>query len=351
MPLERETLLDRCHARLWRRVHIASDLFTSSADEATRKEHLQRALGEIHTLKGEASMLGLTVLAKLAHSVEELLATGGAERLPIAARALAVVRDALERQSAAACDALLQAVLDELSAVTGNSGAIASPNRASSAADGADSAHDSARSAQRWPERVTESVDVPCNEPLEPLLCELAQHARAMAARQGKRLHVVVSGGGVELEPGVALELWDSLLHLVQNAVDHGIETVSERGSKPALARLALSAELLGSGVLLRVEDDGRGVDLEHVRRSAIARGVSLATGTGATSDQQMYALLFEHGFSTLDEAGPTSGRGVGLDVVRRRIASLGGTVEISTELGRGTRFSLLLPARSPSPS
>jgi chemotaxis protein histidine kinase CheA len=336
---------------LWRRVQIASDLFASSADEATRKEHVQQALGEIHTLKGEASMLGLIVLATLAHSVEELLATGGAERLPIAARALAVVRDALERQRADACDALLQAVLDELSAIAGNSGVTASPSRVSNIADGAYDANDSARAAQRWAERDTESLDASRDEPLEPMLRELAQHARAMAERQGKRLEVVVSPGGVEIERGSAAELWDSLLHLVQNAVDHGIEPVSERGSKPALARLALSAELLGSGVILRVEDDGRGIDLEQVRRSAVARGVLLATGTGAAGDQQMYALLFEHGFSTLDEAGPTSGRGVGLDVVRRRIAALGGTVEISTVLGRGTRFSLLLPAFSPDMS
>jgi two-component system chemotaxis sensor kinase CheA len=260
---------------------------------------------------------------------------------------LTVVRDALEQEGA---DALLQAVLDELSAVAGNPGRTASPDRGSSVAERTDNASDaagSARSSRRWTERDTQSVDAPCYEPLEPMLHELAQHARAMAARQDKQLQVVVSPGGVEIERGVAPELWDSLLHLVQNAVDHGIETVSERGSKPALARLVLSAELRGSGVILRVEDDGRGVDPEQVRRSAVTRGVAQATDYGAASDQQMYALLFEHGFSTLAEAGPTSGRGVGLDVVKRRIASLGGTVEISTELGRGTRFSLLLPARS----
>jgi CheY-like chemotaxis protein len=96
--------------------------------------------------------------------------------------------------------------------------------------------------------------------------------------------------------------------------------------------------------VILRVEDDGRGIDPDRVRRAAIVRGVADRASLHGATDQQIFDLLFEHGFSTREEATVTSGRGVGLDVVKRRVESLGGNVELSTELGRGTRFSLSVP-------
>jgi chemotaxis protein histidine kinase CheA len=153
-----------------------------------------------------------------------------------------------------------------------------------------------------------------------------------------------VVSGGVQLERDVADQLWDSLLHLVQNAVDHGIESPELRGSKPPVARLLLTAESVGPSVALRVEDDGRGIDPAEVRRAAVERGVLSEEAARDLSDAATSELLFEHGFSTRREASRTAGRGVGLDVVRRRVESLGGSVSIDSRIGQGTRFTLGVP-------
>ncbi|MES1183804.1 MAG: response regulator [Myxococcales bacterium] len=180
--------------------------------------------------------------------------------------------------------------------------------------------------------------------PIEPMLEELARHARKTAAKQQKMVEVQVTASGVQLERDVADQLWDSLLHLVQNAVDHGLEGPDQRGSKAPVAALRLSAESVGPNVVLRVEDDGRGVDPNELRRVAAERGVLSEPAAQGLSDSEAMELLFEHGFSTRSEASRTSGRGVGLDVVRRRVESLGGNVSIESTLGLGTRFTLGVP-------
>ena len=179
---------------------------------------------------------------------------------------------------------------------------------------------------------------------IEPMLEELARHARTTAAKQQKMVEVQVTAGGVQLERDVADQLWDSLLHLVQNAVDHGLEGPDQRGSKPPVASLHLSAESVGPSVVLRVEDDGRGIDPSELRRVAAERGVLSGPAAEGLSDADAMELLFEHGFSTRSEASRTSGRGVGLDVVRRRVESLGGTVTIGSAKGLGTCFTLGVP-------
>ncbi|HYQ18829.1 MAG TPA: response regulator, partial [Polyangiaceae bacterium] len=168
--------------------------------------------------------------------------------------------------------------------------------------------------------------------------------ARGAAQRQQKLVDVQIATGGVQLERDVADQLWDSLLHLVQNSIDHGLEGPAERASKPPVATLRLSAESIGPSVVLRVEDDGRGIDAEQVRRVAVERGVLSAEAARELDDVRTHELLFEHGFSTRDVASRTSGRGVGLDVVRRRVESLGGNVSIESTLGLGTRFTLAVP-------
>ena len=410
MTREREALLDRFRAGLTRRIHIAADLLAAPTDDGSSQERLQQALGEIHTLKGESSMLGLALLAKLAHTVEAVLGAGGAGELPSAQRALSAMLDALDQANAEASDAVLSRALAQLTTSGDDGGAQPAPSDGTPSANGAEppprvtpapggTANDAARPArptQRWTQVDATLVDKLCEcvaelsstfgqlesgvnlaleganrasavldgfekcrslldsatttawvlrlVPIEPMLRELAQHARSIGARQGKELDIRVSADGVQLERDVVDQLWDSLLHLVQNAVDHGIEPVSERGSKAPVARLVLSAESAGPRVILRVEDDGRGIDPARVRSSALARGVVDAAAVSARTDQEIYDLLFEHGFSTREEASVTSGRGVGLDVVKRRVESLGGTVELSTELGRGSRFSLSVP-------
>lgn len=181
--------------------------------------------------------------------------------------------------------------------------------------------------------------------PVEPMLGDLARHARELAGTQGKRVRVTVRAGGAAVERSLLDELWDPLVHLVRNAVDHGIELPEERGQKGTDAMLGLYAEPVGPSVVLTVVDDGRGIDPARVRAAAHARGILGEEAARALSDEDVLDLLFTHGFSTRDTVTDLSGRGVGLDVVRQKVEAFGGTASIHSELGRGTRFSLTMPA------
>lgn len=176
--------------------------------------------------------------------------------------------------------------------------------------------------------------------PIEPVLRELRRHARLLAGECQKNIEIRIEARGVELERNVLDKLWDSLLHLVQNSVDHGLETERERGAKPAVGSIVLSAHAAGPNVVICVEDDGRGVEPESVRAAALRAGREVS----GLSDEEALDLLFAHGFSTRTEVSRVSGRGVGLAVVRRQVEALGGSVRIESKPGQGTRFLLTVP-------
>jgi two-component system chemotaxis sensor kinase CheA len=180
--------------------------------------------------------------------------------------------------------------------------------------------------------------------PVEPVFGELLRHARELAAAQGKRLRVVVEAARAQVERSVLDKLWDGLLHLTRNAIDHGIEAPGERAPKPVEASLILHAEPVGSSVVFTISDDGRGVDPARVRAAAVARGRLRPAEAEALSDEGALELLFEHGFSTRAEVGDISGRGVGLDVVRSVVEGLGGAIDLRSTPGQGTRITMSIP-------
>jgi two-component system chemotaxis sensor kinase CheA len=181
--------------------------------------------------------------------------------------------------------------------------------------------------------------------PVEPALENLSEHARELAAQLGKPLRVRIDAGGAALERSLLERLQEPLMHLVHNAIDHGVEAQGERVNKPTVARLEIIARSVGPEVEVTVLDDGRGVDLERVRRRARERGLLDEVAAAAAGPDELFGLLFESGFSTSATVSELSGRGVGLDAVRRAVESLGGEVSVSSEPGRGARFSLRVPA------
>ncbi len=181
--------------------------------------------------------------------------------------------------------------------------------------------------------------------PVAPMLTELLKHARELAHEQNKRVRVVVRGGDVEIERSILDSLWEPLLHLVRNAVDHGLEEPQAREDKGPEGMLTLAAEAIGHNIAITIADDGRGVQPERVLAVAVRRGLVSPQAALSLSEREVVDLLFTHGFSTCDEAGDLSGRGVGLDAVRDTIEGLGGAVALSSQPGKGTRFSLTVPA------
>lgn len=180
--------------------------------------------------------------------------------------------------------------------------------------------------------------------PLRRVVHAFPALVRDVAGRTGKDVRLELVGEDVELDTRVLDAVADALGHLVTNAVDHGVETAADRifHGKPATATVTVSARAAGAGVVVEVSDDGRGIDEDALRAAAVTAGLlpeaSLLTGP------PLWRLLFAGGLSTRDEVTSTSGRGVGLDVVRAAAEGLGGSVDIESTPGQGTRFVLTLP-------
>ena len=167
---------------------------------------------------------------------------------------------------------------------------------------------------------------------------------RDLSAELGKEIDLEAEGGETELDKTVIEQLGDPLVHLLRNSIDHGIEPAGERlaAGKPARGRIRLCARQAGGTVFIRIEDDGRGLNVECIRRKAAERG--LVAPEARLSDQECFQLIFAPGFSTAQQVTSVSGRGVGMDVVKRAIESLRGKLDIDSPPGQGTAITIQLP-------
>ncbi|WP_426265869.1 chemotaxis protein CheA [Sphingomonas sp. LHG3443-2] len=181
-------------------------------------------------------------------------------------------------------------------------------------------------------------------QPIQQAFNRVPRILRELESETGKKVLLEVSGEATEVDKRVVERISDPLTHMIRNAVDHGIEPVEQRlaAGKPAAGTIRLSAQQRGGRIILRVEDDGGGINREAVRARAIERG--LIAADAILSDEEIDQLICAPGFSTAATISNISGRGVGMDVVRSNIEGLGGRVEIASEPGVGTSFTLVLP-------
>jgi two-component system chemotaxis sensor kinase CheA len=182
--------------------------------------------------------------------------------------------------------------------------------------------------------------------PVESVFNRLPRVVRDVAAKQGKQIDFIIEGKDTELDRSVIEEIGDPLLHLIRNAVDHGLETPEERLAvgKPAAGRLRLSARHADSFILISMEDDGKGIDVEAVKRKAVERGVVTQEHADRMSELEAVQLIFSPGLSTAEQLSDVSGRGVGMDVVRANVEKINGSVDVETRRGNGTTFTIRLP-------
>ncbi|WP_236777925.1 chemotaxis protein CheA [Anoxybacter fermentans] len=169
---------------------------------------------------------------------------------------------------------------------------------------------------------------------------------RDLARELGKKVELRLEGEDTEIDKTVMETIGEPMVHLVRNAIDHGLEPPEERldRGKRAEGTITLRALREGNKIVLEVEDDGRGIDVEHVRQKAISVGLISAEEAGALTEEQVLEFLFVSGFSTAEEVTEVSGRGVGMDAVRAAVRSLGGSIKIKTSPGAGTRVRMELP-------
>ncbi|MFN0061707.1 MAG: hybrid sensor histidine kinase/response regulator [Myxococcaceae bacterium] len=195
-------------------------------------------------------------------------------------------------------------------------------------------------------EKLAGSVTQARLVPLASVFDAFPRAVRDLARQQGKDVALAVENADVGVDRSMLADVRDALVHLVRNAIDHGLETKGERAvlGKPETGRLKIRVRMDGEMLHLDVEDDGRGIDPAKLRQVAAARGVLPENEAQALSDREAIDLIFRAGFSTRAEVTDTSGRGVGMDVVKRKVEDLGGSVSVQTRLGRGSTFSLRMP-------
>ena len=388
-PELRRLFADEAETRLAR---LSSELLRLEEEGASDPELVSSVFRDAHTLKGSAGMMGFTQFAEVAHRMEDLLErVRSGEVRPTTAMVDALLRavDGLRAQVPALAEgtpdnealAALAAQFDEPAPDASPEEAPPPTERAPAPQpDPAPAPRAAARDFVRVPvERLDElarltseavSANVrlisalaerlgvgmslpPESEELSALLRDiqrgtaqarmlpvggvvepLRRAVREVAREQGKEVRFEVEGGDTELDRSVLDRLSDPLLHLVRNAVDHGVEPPDQRAAegKPRLATVRMTARPSGGSVVIAISDDGRGIDVGRVRE------------VSGRDDGHEFAALFEPGFSTAREVTSVSGRGVGLDVVRAALAPLRGRVDVRSAPGRGATFTMTVP-------
>ncbi|MBO8126808.1 MAG: chemotaxis protein CheA [Firmicutes bacterium] len=182
--------------------------------------------------------------------------------------------------------------------------------------------------------------------PIDQVFNRFPRMVRDLSRELGKEINLVIEGAETELDRSVVDEIGDPLVHLLRNAADHGIEPPEERErlGKPRSGTIKLSARHEGNQVVVEISDDGAGIDYDKIRRKAVQKGFITEDEANNLTNEEAAKLLFKSGFSTAEKVTDVSGRGVGLDVVASKIQALNGTVDLESELGKGSTFTIKLP-------
>jgi two-component system chemotaxis sensor kinase CheA len=199
-------------------------------------------------------------------------------------------------------------------------------------------------------DRVTDALQAAAMgmrmQPVGRLFQRFPRIVRDLARQLGKEVELVLEGEDTDLDRSLVEALADPMVHLIRNALDHGVEMPDERerNGKPRKGRIVLSASQRGERIVIAVSDDGRGMDPDVLRRKAVEKGVIDDAQAARLSEAECYELIFRPGFSTAAAVSDISGRGVGMDVVKTRVAELGGTLRVQSRLGHGSELELTVP-------
>ena len=182
--------------------------------------------------------------------------------------------------------------------------------------------------------------------PIRKVLAKFPRMVRDLANKVGKKVNLELVGEDTELDKSVIEEIGDPLVHLIRNAIDHGVETPEERraAGKPEEGTVRLEAAQEGDRIVIRISDNGRGIPVEKIKAKALSRGLVTPQEISTWGRREIVDLIFQPGFSTAEQVSDVSGRGVGMDVVRTNISRINGTVEVDTQEGHGSTVTIKLP-------
>ncbi|MEN1977025.1 chemotaxis protein CheA [Cellulomonas olei] len=308
-----------------------------------------RAIGESPSAPSTPSAVAPTPVPEPAPAASAPAAATPAPAAATPAPPAAAAAEEVGTLRGGAADASIRVDVDLLDALMRQVGELVlARNQISRLATGTDDV-DLARSAQRLnliAGELQEGVMKTRMQPIEHLWSKMPRMVRDVAAACHREVQLELSGGDTELDRSLLEAVKDPLTHLVRNAVDHGIESAADRAAagKPAKGVLALRAYHASGQVVVEVADDGRGIDPDKIGAKAVQKGLRTADQVAVMSAADLLQLLFLPGFSTAEVVSNVSGRGVGMDVVRTKIESIGGAVDVESVVGRGTTWRLRIP-------
>jgi two-component system, chemotaxis family, sensor kinase CheA len=321
---------------------IISKLISTLNDPSAEKDPVV-IMRDLHTIKGVSATYGLKKVAELAHHIEDRVQEsqsnndfGENRNITILVNFLADLKEVLKDS--------LQHVEDIITwdEIVKSSDRIYKVNE--SKVRQLESLFSNASKVQR--SRIIQALHSLRKEPIQPVFRKYASNAENLAEKLGKQVQVKQIGADTEvffqrLEP-----LFDVLIHLVRNSVDHGLESNEERkrSGKPGIGTLVLSAAHKEQYLILSISDDGGGVDTGKVKKVAVKKGIITQEESEQLDQKEAIKLLFRPGFSTSESVSDISGRGVGMDAVKSKVQELGGTIAIKTIPGKGTTFRLKIP-------
>jgi two-component system chemotaxis sensor kinase CheA len=183
-------------------------------------------------------------------------------------------------------------------------------------------------------------------QPIKKVFDKIPRQVRELKTKLGKEVNLIIEGEMTEVDRSLVDDLADPMVHMIRNALDHGLETPDEREmmGKHREGTLAVRAFYEGNNVVIQVQEDGKGIDPDKIRKVAVKKGIVTESAAAAMSDTEAVRLIMAPGFSTAEKITDVSGRGVGMDVVNTKIAKMQGSIDIRSELGVGTCFSIYLP-------
>jgi two-component system chemotaxis sensor kinase CheA len=282
------------------------------------------------------------VVAATAAAITPLTSTAASERAPV----VSIKEDSI-RVDAVKLDALLEVAGESVQAA--NQASVLLEKLQQFKFDGAATAlmaslTETLTRASRYSTELQRATLSTRMQPVGRLFQKFPRLVRELAKDLGKDVELVIEGAETEVDRVVVDSLYDPLVHMLRNALDHGIESAADRAAlgKPARAIISLKAWQEANSVMIVLGDDGKGLNAAELRRKAVSKG--LINDSAAQTDQEAYQLVFLPGFSTKDVASSVSGRGVGMDVVKTAVEKHRGAISIDSALGNGTRFSIRLP-------
>lgn len=308
------------------------------AIDRTDRAAMAEIQSRLHGLKGGCGFVGFVRAEALAHAGESLLAAIAAASGPVSAAAIAPLGVMVERFGE-----LFALAADTHGEPAGDDGALIA--LIEEAAVGLRGVRADFQPSEIKPSGLSAAAIVSDRRVSAPW-SGLDALARSLGDRLGKRIELMVGGDDLRICPAATPALRTALIALVRNACDHGVESPSERraAAKPTRAILRLSVHLREDGACIELADDGRGIDPDRIRQTCIDAGLMTAEAASAMNQTQLQAQVFSPGVTTTDEITALSGRGLGLELVRREVEGLGGVVELTSSPGHGTRFLMRLP-------